>query len=280
MGNELSTLITEYYSDSNRKMPFLPFLVAPVGNMQDTIIVAPQSIAYFQKTFVNSLYSDIGNTNLRSIAARTFIFDSKLCIAVILPTELSDVGGRHGLKLSLGFFIQDEHFRLRSSILAEYLELIFDNFNRIFNISLPKDGGGWLINQLQSNVSSESRQLFILKLSAIIESLLMASIAVGEISKSKSSWIDKIKWKFVFGKKLPKAIFYPAGINQQFILNIYLRELGKCLNRKGRTIVQEMTDNRQQSIDLMPVVEFSEILASANKAKLNKINGKSYLNIY
>jgi hypothetical protein len=277
---KVSNFSAIYYPDTDRSVPFLPFLVAPLGDLQDTLILGPQSVARIHDQFINSLYAQIGNRNLQSIAARVFVFNSKLCIAILFPTNLIDKAGRPGLTLSMGFFVNDRNYRLRNSILASYLNILFQNFNRLFNLSLPTKGADQLLHYIQAKQGSETHQIFLLNLNAILEALLLASITVGEISESKTSWFKFPNWIFRRNRKLPKAVFYPAGSNQQEILSIFLQELGKCLNRFGRTVVQEMIKDRQHSIDLMPVIEFSEILADASKVRLGKSRGKGYLTIY
>lgn len=280
MGTNISTFSPIYYPDAEPNMPFLPFLVAPIGNFQDTLIIGPQSIAKLHDQFINTLYAQIANVTLQSIAARIFVFDSKLCIAVIFPTNVSDKAGRPGLTISMGFFVKDKNYRFHSLILASYLDILFQNFNRVFVLSLPDGGAGKLLNRIQTEQESENWQIVFLNLHAILESLLLASVTVGEISDYNNSWLKLPNLNLGWNRKLPKAIFYPAGSDQKEILSIFLKEVGKCFTRRGRTVVWEMIKNQQSYIDLMPVIEFPEILADAHKVKLRKSQGKGYLTIY
>src|SRR5207237_1759153 len=77
-----------YPDDGSRGAALLPFLVAPVAEFQDTLIVGLQSVAKLHDQFVNELYRHINNVNkvkVDGLAARAFLFRSKLCLAIILP---------------------------------------------------------------------------------------------------------------------------------------------------------------------------------------------------
>jgi hypothetical protein len=270
-----------YYSDDlRRNIPLMPFLVAPVAHFQDTLIVGPQSIAALHDQFINSLYSQIGDVKLQGIVARAFVFDSKLCIAVILPTSLSDEGGRTGLTLSIGFFVRDREFRLCSSTLSLYMDIYLKSLNRIFSLTLPSEGADELLQLIQSEQGTGTQQRARLGLHTVLDSLLLSSIAAGEISSSISSRLKLPRWYFRRKRKLPKAIFYPAGASQQEVLGIFLSELGQGVSRAGITGVQELFEREQQSFELTPIMPFSNLLADARKVKLKKSNGKSYLTIY
>lgn len=267
-----------YYSDEEGNMPFLPFLVAPISNFQDTLIMGPQNIAKIHDKFINNLYSQIGNSVLPGIAARAFIFESMVCIALHLPTQLPDESGRKGRKISVGFFIKDKKYRFHTNILSTYLYVFLKNFNRQFSLSLPTDGADQLLQFIQSK-QDEAWENFV-NLQVILDSLLLASVAVGDISKSMQSRFQWPHFRFKSFRKLPKAIFYPEGANQQEVLNIFLMELEKNLTRKGHTSLLECFETQQQSIQLMPLIPFSNLLADAYKVKLKKSAGKSYLTIY
>ena len=95
-----------YPDDCTRELSFLPFLISHLDMTQDTLIAGPQSLFNFScDKFIEDVYSHIRVTNLREVALRCFIFTSKLCIALILPTQLTDRGGRPGLFVTIGYLI-------------------------------------------------------------------------------------------------------------------------------------------------------------------------------
>ncbi len=273
--------LPHYYADNVLiDSPFMPFIVAPVGVSQDTLVLGPQSVAEVHDEFINSLYRHIGSYKIEEMTARAFIFHSKVCVAVLLPTQVTDEGGRDGLIVSIGFFVRRKYIRVQSSILADYLKIYMQTINRQFSLSLPESGSDQLmeiIGGAQGNSDQRKEPLF--KLQSVMDMLLLASITVGEISK-KLPWWSKLP-RLGPRHRLPKTIYYQTGSSYDDVLNIFLKELNQGLKGLGKTGVQQLFDRPDEGEGLISLIPFtSPIIEDAKAIKLGKCRGKSYLKVY
>ena len=272
--------LPQYYADDvEGASPFMPFIVAPVGSSQDTLVLGPQSIAKLHDKFINSLYHHISTYKIEGMTARAFLFHNKMCVAVLLPTNLKDEGGRSGLILSIGFFVRRRYIRVQSSILADYLKIYMQTINRQFSLSLPASGSDQLMKiigdaQEKSDRSKES----LFKLQSVINSLLLASTTVGEISK-KLPWWSKLP-RLGLRRRLPKTIYYQTGTAYEDVFDIFLKELSQGLKGLGKTGVQQLFDGADEGKGLMSLIPFTGPIADARDIKLGKCRGKTYIKIY
>jgi hypothetical protein len=248
--------LPQYYADNvEGASPFMPFIVAPVGKSQDTLVLGPQSVAEIHDEFINSLYGHIGSSKIEGMTARAFPFHSKMCVAVLLPTRVKDDGGRSGLIVTIGFFVKKRYIRVHSSILADYLNIFIETINRQFSLSLPARGRSRLMKAIEdAQGSSDQSKVSLFKLQGVMDSLLLASTTVGEISK-KLPWWSKLP-RVGLRQRLPKTIYYQPGTAHDDMLNIFLKELGQGLKGLGRTGVQQLFDRTDEDKGLMSLIPF------------------------
>jgi hypothetical protein len=274
------TRLPQYYGDDLQdEAALLPFMVCPVGTSQDTLIFGPQSIASKHETFINSLYAHIGSSTLEAMAARAFLFQSNLCIAVILPTRLTDEAGRGGLTITIGFFVSTKTFHFHSEVFADYLRMYFKAFNRHLSLSLPKDGADQLLRHVRDAYADpEGQKETLFRIEAVIDTLLLASTTVCARLK-KNSLLSRLP-RLSKMRKSAKTILYSQDSDYVELLHIFMKELGKSIRGLGKTSVQEFSHNVDDGKGLMVLIPLVIPISDAKDIKLGKCRGKSYLKIY
>jgi len=203
--------------------PFLPFLVAPVGAQQDSVILGPYEIGASHDDFINKLYGGLERQGPGSVIGRVVDFKANLCVAMLFHTHLSDASGRTGLILSLGFLAK-KRFYFSGTSLAIYLRSCIDTFGLYMGADIAGAGADLVVSKLQSK-SIEMERLVFCK-----NALLNISAAVGTWLPERRLRFD-IRWprfglskKFVYGPAIPgvealcEVLTYLGGRNGQSFL--------------------------------------------------------------
>lgn len=272
--------LPQYYeADTDDAPPFMPFIVAHVESSQDTLVVGPQRVAEAHDKFVDSLYGPVSGQKIEGMTARAFLFNSQMCVAVLLPTSLTDEGGRSGLLLAMGFFVKGRQIRIQSSTLADYLRIFLQTINRQFSLSLPQSGADRLteiIREVKEGGQEHRDSLF--RLQAVMDALLLASTAVGQVSR-KLPWWYKLP-RMAPRREVPKTIYYQDGAAYDDVLDIFLKELSRGLKKFGKTGVLSFPDEAIEVKGLMTLVPFKGPIEDAKAVRLGKSRGRTYLKIY
>lgn len=275
----LNRLPQYYVEDLQDEAALLPFIVGPVGASQDTLILGPQSIASRHEAFINKLYAHIGTSKLEAMSARAFLFQSNLCIAVILPTSLTDEAGRAGLTVTIGFFVNTKRLHFHSRLFADYLSMYFRALNRHLAISLPQDGADQLLHQLQLAYGDpEGQRQTLLKIQAVVDTLLLASATV--CAGLKKNFFQSRLPRLVRRRRVARTILYSQDTNYVEVLHIFLKELGKSIRGLGGTSVQRRSDDVDDGKGLMVLIPVDIPINNAKAIKVGTCRGKSYLKIY
>jgi hypothetical protein len=277
--DHVSAELPIYYDERlERGLPFVPFMVAPLERFQDTLIVGPQAVGKSHDEFIDRLYQQIRNSNLKGMGLRAFVFRSRICVAVLLPTPLSDEAGRAGLPISLGFFTRGTAFSLRTSVLPECLRIYLELLSSTFKLSLPHDGASRLLEVIRDayNGSEDVKSLRVGELMAVLNSLFTIAATAGDLYRSRRRW-TYLRWRRP--RKLPKVILYEADSNYDDLLQVFFRELDVGIRRVGTTAIQQPF-KENDGMDFIALLPLSTYLAKASSVRLKKYRGKSFLSIF
>ena len=268
-----------YFDDLPGGLPFMPFLVVPLQNSQDTLLFGPQRIADSHDRFIDQIYREISHDKKTVLSIRCFLFEGMISIAVLLPTGLKDEGGREGLTVSIGLFLNAKAFRLRSTATSAYFKTYLNLLNRTFALTLPHDGADGFLKMIRSAYSDNElthQSALGIKITTLLDSLILASASAGEMMSSRWKW-SRRRWNLK--RKLPKIIIYESDTDYLELLSFFFAELDGAITRKGKTGIQQPFDdlNGMTCISLVPL---EGCLRSASAIKLRKRHRRRYLNIY
>ena len=247
----------------------MPFIVAPFNNFQDTMVLGPQSVSDKHDDFINALYGQIKSLRLERIAARAFIFQDKICISLMFPTQVADAGGRKGLMITLGFLTNRKIFEDNGLVFSEYFELIFKVLNNHLNLHLPNFG----MDQLIKDLNDPSDYIYD-KFQSTLDTLLFAS----KIIRIKTStWSFQL---FYRKPKTPKVIYYGGIVDKGNIIDIFLNEVGRFLHRCDIMAIQESSVTQEDNKQIISILPMPYNIASANSITIGKYAKGVYIRIY
>lgn len=263
------------------ELSFMPFLIGHLDMTQDTLIVGPESL--FESShdkFIEEFYSQIRITDLKEIALRSFIFMSKLCIGLILPTQLTDRGGRKGLFVTIGYLIDNKYlnYSYPNYIFVEFLKYILKAFNCFLSLSLPFEGSDTIIESLQN----DNNDGYIKKLELVVDSLLISSSIFNSILKKNKLYRIVNIIKNIKGKtKIPKVILYPDNIKFDVILEIFVKEVIQGIKKLGNTGLQEIiTGGNKFEIGHLLIMQSPKYIVNFEEIKIDKLREIKYIKIY
>lgn len=272
-------MIPIYYNDDiSQNLTFLPFLVAHLDFGQDSIIIAPNSISESHDPFINKIYYHVNGINLTNIAIRAFIFESKLCLALIFPTGLTDRGGRSRLFISCGFLIKPEFMNLPNPIFHHFLKIILETINSCFSISLPEEGAERLHLYIRNY---EKDNDFHIKISMALNFMLRSSQILGEIpiKLHRKNFLSYLKVNKK--EKTPKIIYYNRDINLDDLIQIFLSKVLDDLKDLGQTGLQEIFSvNEKLDVGKLLMIPMPKIFDDAVDIKIMNWKKNRYLCIY
>src|SRR6267142_3109550 len=203
-----------------------------------------------------------------------------ICVGILLPTQLRDEGGRVGLTIAIGVFLNGKTFKLRSSAVSGFFRIYLQLLNRTFGVSLPDSGANHMLQIIRAahiSEDAEQRSLLGIKLRTLLDGLLLSSDSAGDLLRSRWRWA-RLRWKRK--RRLPKLIIYEADSDYVDLLSLFLNELDGAITRKGKTAVQQPFDNLNQDMTCIRLVPLDRCLSQAAAIKLRKRNRKRYLTIY
>lgn len=260
----------------------MPFFVAPFGDFQATLLIGPQSIAEVHNQFIGEFYSQTNITgNTQKMSARAFMFHSNLCVAVTLPTNLKDKGGREGLSVSFGVFATGNVAAKFPSAISAYIKIFINNLNRTFSLSLPTTGAEELLATIQA--AQENSDLFDLyvRFLTVLDILFIASQTVEDliiIVPKRNSFLRSLTQ--VHKRKAPKAILYPPDADYEEVLGFFLRELNRSFSKVGHTGTYEILNKSIEDKGIISLASAPSVISEADAISWEKQQGKLYLRIY
>ena len=256
MPNETATdSIPVYYRDQQGSLGvYRPFVVAPYRAFQDTIIVGHQSLGWSHDQFISALYRT-SVAGLEALALRAFLYHSNVCFAATMPTQLCDEAGRKGLFLSIGFTVEEQSVSCGPAILAKYLILMLETFNRYFSLDLPSHGADEFVRLIQEDSTVSA------KLQDSLGAVLLASEAVAKASAVRRG-LSRFR-KCRARHKIPRAILYHPSLNYTDIVDLFFETLWPILSRQGHMGVQQDVDTSDSRGGLLSLLPLPRILADA-----------------
>ena len=250
-------------------------MVAHMPIVQDVFVLGPKSIADSGREFVYLLHHQISSIALRSFAFRFFSYQSRVCLALVLPTAVPDEAGRRGLTLSIGIAMSKDSFRVLPAIMVSgFLNLFIQTVNRLFELNLPASG----VDQLMISIRNpeESRSVFV-KLQSALDIAMMTSKIV-ESTFPQSRWhrfLPQLKRK---PERVPEVIICQTDCSYPDIMDILVSKLGNRL--KSKTFVDHAGDERLFPSGVVQLMRIAQIPNDVRLANLVKYRGKPYVFIY
>lgn len=262
-----------YYPDDDDDIPIQPFVVAPIFQQQDSLIIAPQTIAHVHDDFMNRIYSTIPNTNLPSIYSRVFDYKSFISIIVVFPTNVKeDKTNRPGLLLALGALIEKRIFIEHIKPASSYFSLFFSQFNKIFEIDLFNHGASQVVDWLKQE---KHYPMLRDKFSLLLDLLLNAIFLI----RRKRGLFSSVR--FNFRRKhttFPRMILYVHELNAQELLHIFLSEIDEYLNR-GTTRIDIATHSFENEASTI-FVKLDYLSKDIDKVELKVLKKKKYISVH
>lgn len=273
-----------YYNDDlGGGLSLMPFLVAPLGEFQASILLGPQSVAELHNQFINDLYSQSHNIDVvKGMIARAFMFHSRLCLAITLPTEQTDKGGREGLSLTFGVLVNKGVIVKYHFALSAYIKVFIDNLNRVFSLSLPAEGADKFLSLI--HLAHEQRDFFDVytQFLSVLDMLILASRTVEDLCVSipkTRSLLHRLR-RWISRWKVPKVIMYPPDSDYEEILSIFFREFNRKISKLGQTGIQVLLSPTSDKVGIISLIPAPPVISNARKIKYGKHRGKVYLRIY
>jgi len=269
----ISELIV-YYPDDQYQI--LPFILAHIGQYQDTLILAPQSLAQKHDQFRNAIYSPLSNRKLLSIYSRAFSYDSRLCITLIFPSILKDEGGRSGLLFTVGCMISQDVFRKYHSVCRTYIKLMITQLNEIFDINLFKNGADNLLSKLQDDKNYGD---FRKRLEITRNTLLAFIFPMPKIRNSLFRFPFSLKSR---KKIIPKAILYPTNSMSEKYLDFFLSEIDSIFEESylKKINVANVSFDETPGKDIITLIPVDAIPLDVIDARIKKLGDKKYICLY
>jgi|ERR1043166_1399516 hypothetical protein len=269
--NAFAASIPFYYpTDHSMRCAFRPFIVAPLGDFQDTLIFGPQFVSKAHEEFLEQLYFSVDTNSLSDLTFRLFPFKSHLCVGLLIPTTVKDLGGRSGLILSIGFLVKRGVFRRNPRIISNYLKLLIDLLNRLFSASLPEKGATKLLHQIRGLAHTEH----VARLNVVLDSFRLAT-EIAERHFTYRFWPMLIRRH---SRRVPKVIFCSPGARYDELLEIILSEVDEPIRRGGRTAMKQFEGN--QGLRTLQLIPLKDLLSNAKGVKMRRLRNRSYLSLY
>jgi len=256
----------------------LPFLVAHMPLVQDTMVVGPTSLARSDKRFVHSLYRRMDDLKLCAAAIRFFRFQSRICVALVLPTGVTDETNRLGLRVAVGVSVSSRLVEDHEFALSSYLSLIMDTLNRLLGLGLPFEGADALLNSIRD--PENSADVFS-KLSMLVDLTRLASRMLGPELGSRRKPPESIKsLRKKLGQKTPRYILCGADASYLDAVNILSATLGPAIWFRDRTIVEGIVEGDRSETECIRLLRMPEIVGAVREAKVFNSAGRKYLLVY
>jgi hypothetical protein len=140
-----------YCYEYNKENDFiLPYIIAPLGAMQDTVILGSNYITAKQEDFISEI--DSATIDINTIGARVANYNDFLNVYITFATDCEEIGSqRKGLNLTVGALIHKEIFAKKVHICKFYMQFLINKFNEVFNMDLYKDGAKQFISLTSKN---------------------------------------------------------------------------------------------------------------------------------
>ena len=144
-----------YYNYNTEKDYILPYIIAPLTGIQDTIIMGPNFIT--QDKFIREI-----NAEIYGIGARVVNYEDFFNTYMTFSTDCEEIGSeRKGLNLTIGVLIHKSIFAKQFHICKFCMQLFIDKFNKIFNMDLYKHGAKEFIHTItRDEINLEYLQSF------------------------------------------------------------------------------------------------------------------------
>ena len=205
-----------YYEDDGH--PVAPFLIAPVLEQQDTLIVGPRNVASQHDRFLSESFRRMPLSLRGSLYLRVFTYQARIAIILVLPTGVEEESSqRTGLVLTMGALVEKRVFKEYYLPISHYFRRFIHSVNSHFDVDLFGNGADEIVSQINNErFHAVLRSRFLL----ILNDLLMFSARLRprklwQKLLPKKAWIRGIS-------KLPQRMFteqHPKGLPKVILCN-------------------------------------------------------------
>ena len=253
--------MNRYIYHNNEQDFILPYIIAPIATLQDTIILGSEIIKNSESHFIGEIDAEIsiGDMFTRAVKYKDFF---NLYITFSTACEEKNTG-RRGLKLTIGFLIKNEI--LEKINVKGLFEYFIDKLNKVLCIDVFNYGAEQLIEDLKNEKLDLSPQL---------ENLYSYFSGLEKLLKIKSK---KRVLFLVFKKKTPKQSKFPS------LILIPQRNRKQTHLEKVLLFFEIVNDNIKNCIDISTFEDKGKFLRiiSCLPEKMEKIHcKKNYIEIY
>jgi hypothetical protein len=267
-----------YYEDHGNSVS--PFLIAPVLEQQDTLIIGPRNVASEHDRFLNECFRKMPRSLGGFLYLRVFTYKSRVAIILVLPTCVEEESSkRTGLALTLGALVDKRVFKDHHKPSSYYFHRFVHLVNSFLKVDLFANGADEIVRQI-NNESRHSELRF--KFSLVLDSLLISSARLSPRNlrqrlMPRPAWIrgvSELPWRALTKrepKTLPKVILC-SHLDSKPVTQLFLWEIDRYLsNSHIRNIdVANQASSGGRSIEFIPL----------ERLPLNKITRLSLVRSY
>jgi len=176
--------ISYYYEGASK---ILPYIIAPLPDIQDNFLLAPKNLVSDQREFINQTSLPPEQCSGKPYA-RAYSYNEYVNIYIVFPTtEKEELSGRLGLDFVIGILIEKSFFKdysLIHSLFKLFIHKIYENLN----VDLFSDGANSFIAALQLKDQHQIIHDRLISLSNNLESLFFL------FKRTSKNYFYKIKY--------------------------------------------------------------------------------------
>lgn len=195
--------------------PFWPFLVAPLQESQQTVVVGPSGVDV--NRLIAVVDGPVGDGPVISFSG----VQSLYCVAMSFPSSAPDNANRVGLTCTLGLLAP---YGACPRDLARYLSLLLQRLCDALGIDLLRDGSKPLVEPLYRPESR--RDITTPLLDAMRNVLLLGQLAARESRFGRSSALERLRRYLARVKRPPRVILYDPAASTVDLIEILATEIG------------------------------------------------------
>jgi hypothetical protein len=179
--------------DVSSKVAFAPFVWSPTAHQQMELIIGGPLDSKTEAQFRVYLFAGLEAHQPGDVSIRFFDLGGELVFAFVFTTDAIEPSTkRTGLKIAIGFSIEDYIYVAKSELPIFISRVIWNLLNQAFDLNLPGDGAGRLIEKIMGGDSE-------LALSTIKQEFDRISLAISTARPAPlgpvGRWARRWLWK-------------------------------------------------------------------------------------
>jgi hypothetical protein len=253
----------------------LPFVVAPILQHQDSLIIAPKNITGNHDEFVNRIYERTPDAKLGYVYLRAFHFNANYVVVMItFPSSVKEYQtNRTGLVFTIGAMIEKTMFRDYDKPSSTFFNLFFSLFPAIFDIDLFRDGANKLLNLLNNPKSSTIQNN---EFSKLLDVLLNDTLLLRKASRFRFAF-NIFRSKRI--KTIPRIILHSEDFNTEAFARFFLFEIDNLLSSARFTKIDIDSQYFHDGRDIN-LIKLDFLPKGLRKVELKTFNRQKCIYIY